>query len=212
MGCLELKTCTSSPPSAARRDQVWLHVLDPPVLHVDSITEPLLLQRLQAWHQNYTQTSCSQIVLKWINWSKSNHITRVCVWACSSALTRVVMLFVCRRIQGCGGLGGGYLTGGVVVNMVSLLQCRLSVLSYLFLWHRTGHLICPRYTQLIGPPLQYQVSPVCLDTPALWLRQVFLYVSWHLGWLQATPADRLHQWQRMEWFTVQIMPSFNSRK
>lgn len=50
------------------------------------------------------------------------------------------MLFVCEEFR---AAGWDVMAGGVVVDTASLLQCHLSLLSYLFLWQHTGHLIRP---------------------------------------------------------------------
>lgn len=103
------------------------------------------------------------------------------------------------------------LAGGVVVNTASLLQCHLSLLSYLLLWQRKGHPIRLRATAdwatvcISGEP-----GTICLDTPALWFRHLLLYVSWQAGWLQCTPADRLCRWKQTEQSMLQIVPSFCS--
>lgn len=65
----------------------------------------------------------------------------VCVSECVyvHSLT-TCMLFVCEEFR---AAGWDVMAGGVVVDTASLLQCHLSLLSYLFLWQHTGHLIRP---------------------------------------------------------------------
>lgn len=66
------------------------------------------------------------------------------------------------------GSGVRCLAGGVVVNAASLLQCHLTLLSYLFLWQSTGHLIRLCSTADWAPAhISGEAGPICLDTPAL---------------------------------------------
>lgn len=79
-------------------------------------------------------------------------------------VTLSVCVCLCVSVHGCVSRSqGGWvrcLAGGVVVDTASLLQCHLSLLSYLLLWQRrtyaTWSTSAPR---LIGPLLVYQVSP-----------------------------------------------------
>lgn len=127
-------------------------------------------------------------------------------------VTLSVCVCLCVSVHGCVSRSqGGWvrcLAGGVVVDTASLLQCHLSLLSYLLLWQRrTCHLIhhgwlgrysCIRWAQAI-----------CLDTPAFWFRRHLLCASLTGGVATVSaPADRPDRQQHNEWLMMQTVLSF----